>query len=53
MSDRFEQPPRTSSSEDPIFYVALGRAIQVLRTERGLGRRELAELAGLSYPYLS
>lgn len=32
---------------------ALGRAIKVLRTARGLGRRELAERAGVSYPYLS
>jgi len=31
----------------------LGRAIQVRRAELGLGRRELAESARLSYPYLS
>lgn len=31
----------------------LGRAIQVRRAELGLGRRELAESAELSYPYLS
>lgn len=31
----------------------LGRAIQVRRAELGIGRRELAERAELSYPYLS
>lgn len=31
----------------------LGRAIRLLRTERGLNRKELAERAELSYPYLS
>jgi len=35
------------------FYVALGRAIRVVRTEYGLERKELARLSGLSYPYLS
>jgi len=43
----------TSGSDDPGYYEALGRAIRVLRTERGLARKELAEAAGLSYPYLS
>lgn len=42
-----------SGSDDPGYYEALGRAIRVLRTERGLERKELAEAAGLSYPYLS
>ena len=32
---------------------ALGRAIAAMRAERGLGRRTLAELAGISYPYMS
>jgi transcriptional regulator with XRE-family HTH domain len=35
------------------FYEALGRAIKVTRTEQGLERKELARLAGLSYPYVS
>jgi len=35
------------------FYEALGRAIKVERTAQGIERRELAERAGLSYPYLS
>ncbi len=35
------------------FYEALGRAIKVTRAEQGLERKELARLAGLSYPYLS
>jgi len=39
--------------EDPAFYQALGRAIRVARTERGLERKDLAEAAGVSYPYLS
>src|SRR5947209_16525251 len=38
---------------DKDFYAALGRAIRVTRTEQGLERKELARLAGLSYPYLS
>lgn len=40
--------PRT-----PDFYLALGRAIKVVRTERGIERKELARQSGLSYPYLS
>jgi transcriptional regulator with XRE-family HTH domain len=43
----------TYGSDDPGYYEALGRAIRVLRTERGLERKDLAEAAGLSYPYLS
>jgi transcriptional regulator with XRE-family HTH domain len=35
------------------FYEALGHAIKVERTAQGLGRRELADRAGISYPYLS
>ena len=41
----------TSSAED--FPDALGRAIKVVRAGRDLGRRELAEAAGLSYSYLA
>jgi len=40
--------PRT-----PDFYLGLGRAIKVVRTESGMERKELAKLSGLSYPYLS
>jgi DNA-binding transcriptional regulator YiaG len=43
----------TSGTEDPRFYEALGRAIKVLRAERGLSRRELAARSEVSYPYLS
>ena len=39
--------------EDPRFYEALGRAIKVVRAQRGVGRRDLARLAEVSYPYLS
>ena len=35
------------------FYEALGRAIKVERTAQGIERRELADRAGISYPYLS
>lgn len=38
---------------DPAFYEGLGRAVQVLRTARGLARKDLARLSGISYPYLS
>jgi len=31
----------------------LGRALMAARAERGFKRRDLADLAGLSYPYLS
>src|SRR6266545_2322629 len=40
-------------SSDRAFFEALGRAIKVLRAERGLERKELAEASGVSYPYLS
>src|SRR5687767_2496738 len=32
---------------------ALGRAIRVLRTDRGISRKDVAEASGLSYPFLS
>jgi transcriptional regulator with XRE-family HTH domain len=38
---------------DEAFHEAFGRALKVLRAERGLERKELAETAGLSYPYVS
>ncbi len=47
------EPGAISGSDDPRYYEALGRAIRVLRTERGLERKDLAGAAGLSYPYLS
>lgn len=43
---------RDDGPESP-YGEALGRAIQVLRTERGISRAELAKRAGLSYSYLS
>jgi transcriptional regulator with XRE-family HTH domain len=42
-------PPR----EDPALGEALGRAIKVIRTAQDVGRRDLAERAGLSYSYLA
>ena len=47
---------RTGSAQppgEPGYYLALGRAIKVLRTERGIERKDLAEAAGVSYAYLS
>jgi transcriptional regulator with XRE-family HTH domain len=37
----------------PEFYAALGRTIQVLRTDQGLDRKDLADRAGISYSYLA
>ncbi|MBU1226079.1 MAG: helix-turn-helix domain-containing protein [Actinobacteria bacterium] len=39
--------------ERPEMYQALGRTIQVLRTDQGLDRKDLAERAGISYSYLA
>lgn len=46
-----DKKPFGSEPEDA--YEALGRAIRVIRTERGMNRKELAEVSGVSYPYLS
>jgi transcriptional regulator with XRE-family HTH domain len=35
------------------FSKALGRTIKVIRTDQGIGRRELAEQAQISYSYLT
>jgi len=35
------------------FYDALGRTIQVIRTDLGLSRRELADRVGISYSYMA
>lgn len=51
--ERGGKPRRGLGTEDPAFYEALGRAIKVARAERGLERKQLAELADVSYPYLS
>jgi len=37
----------------PQMYLALGRTIQVLRTDQGLERKDLADRAGISYSYLA
>ncbi len=49
---RKETAPGSAAAEEG-FLQGLGRAVQVLRTELGLGRKDLAERAGLSYSYLS
>jgi len=49
-------PRDTEDSEQrysPQFWEALGRTIKVLRTDLGIGRRELAERARISYSYLT
>jgi len=46
MMDEFER-------EGPDFYEALGRTIQVLRTDQSLDRKDLADRAGISYSYLA
>lgn len=43
----------SDNNERPEFYEALGRALKAERAARGLSRQELADLAGISYPYLS
>lgn len=43
----------TTERERPEFYEALGRTIQVLRTDQSLDRKDLADLAGISYSYLA
>jgi transcriptional regulator with XRE-family HTH domain len=37
----------------PGFAEALGRTIKVIRTDRGLERRDLAKAVGISYSYLT
>ena len=49
---RKETAPGSAAAEEG-FLQGLGLAVQVLRTELGLGRKDLAERAGLSYSYLS
>lgn len=39
--------------DSPEVWAALGHVIKVERVARGLERKELAEMAGISYPYLS
>ncbi|MEX2375047.1 MAG: helix-turn-helix transcriptional regulator [Dehalococcoidia bacterium] len=52
MSDNNPRRPARTRHE-PEHSEAVGRAIKVLRAARGLSRKELAEAAGISYPYLS
>ena len=40
-------------SDRDAYSEALGRTIQVLRTELGVSRRDLADKADISYSYLS
>jgi transcriptional regulator with XRE-family HTH domain len=39
--------------ERPEFYEALGRTIRVLRADRSVDRKDLAESVGISYSYLA
>ncbi len=52
MSERKRRSERRTADLDKTF-ANLGRTLKVLRAERGIDRSELAELSGLSYPYLS
>lgn len=45
-----DSDPRYGSNE---FAAALGRTIKVLRTDRALERKELADRAGISYSHLA
>jgi len=46
-------PDQTRPLDDPAVFQRIGRAIQVLRAELGLSRKELASRASISYSYLS
>ena len=48
-----ERPRPRGRSQDPRFALAVGRTIKVLRTDQGLGRKDLAERVGISYSYLT
>jgi transcriptional regulator with XRE-family HTH domain len=49
-----EQPPSDRGrAPDTNLARALGRTIKVLRTDQGIGRRDLATRAGISYSYLT
>jgi len=50
---RARRPGASGQAEDAGFADALGHAVKVERTARGIGRKDLAARAGLSYPYLS
>jgi transcriptional regulator with XRE-family HTH domain len=49
--------PRTPDEDEPQYSPslahALGRVIKVIRTDRGIERRDLAERAEISYSYLT
>ena len=42
-----------SPTDDTAWAEALGRSIKVIRTDLGIGRRQLANLSSISYSYLS
>ena len=48
-----QSPSDRGRSPDVNLARALGRTIKVLRTDQGIGRRDLAERAGISYSYLT
>jgi transcriptional regulator with XRE-family HTH domain len=41
------------SSSSPDFAEAVGRTIKVIRTDQGIGRKQLADEVGISYSYLT
>jgi transcriptional regulator with XRE-family HTH domain len=53
MAPEDRRPEPDDPPEDSSFARSLGRAIKVLRTLRGVDRKDLADRAGLSYSYLA
>ena len=53
MSDQTDAFDPAFDQASPDFYQALARAVRLLRVERDLERRDLAERAGIAYSYLS
>jgi transcriptional regulator with XRE-family HTH domain len=53
MAPEDRSPEPDDPPEDSSFARTLGRAIKVLRTLRGVDRKDLADRAGLSYSYLA
>ena len=60
--DRDDASRQAREERDPLsresaytkeFSEAVGRTIKVIRTDLGMGRRELAEAVGISYSYLT
>ena len=42
-----------TQEQQPQYHEAIGRTIKTVRTAQGIERRDLADRAGISYPYLA